>query len=156
MRLIEGEIIKTDRWTHPASIIFSGSSGTGKTTLALKLATRQHFSEPIEHIFYFGPGGNMAQELNWHDILEDISVTYFEGIPNEKFFTNIPENSLVVIDDLYEEAVQSYQIAKAFKVDRRHQNFSIILITQSFYERGKYAKVIRNNCEIFVLFRNYG
>ena len=96
----------------------------------------------------------MAQELDWHNILKDISVTCAEGIPSEHFFANILDNSLFVIDDQYEETIDAYQIAKAFKVDRRHQNFSIILITQSSFERGKYAKVIRNNCEICALFQN--
>ena len=156
MRNITGDIISSDKWNHPASIIFSGSSGTGKTSLALKLIENQHFNERIENVFYFGPSGNMAKELDWHNILEDVSVTYTEGIPSERFFASIPPKSLVVVDDQYEESIGAYQIAKAFKVDRRHSNFSIILITQSFFERGKYAKVIRNNCEVFALFRNYG
>ena len=89
MRNISGEIIKSDRWNHPASIIFSGSSGTGKTSLALKLVENQHFSENIENVFYFGLGGDMAAKLDWHNILKDISVTYAEGIPNERFFATI-------------------------------------------------------------------
>ena len=82
---------------------------------------RKHFTEKIENVFYFGLERNVAQELDWHNILKDISVTCAEGIPSEHFFANILDNSLVVIDDQYEEAIG------AFKVDRRHQNFYSII-----------------------------
>ena len=133
MRNISGDIIQSDRWNHPASIIFSGSSGTGKTSLALKLVENQHFTEKIENVFYFGLGRNMAQELDWHNILKDISVTYAEGIPSEHFFANIPENSLVVIDDLWTNASSNEHVSNAFKVYSKKQGFSIIIVTQVLF-----------------------
>ena len=62
----------------------------------------------------------------------------------------------MVIDDQYSDATKAEQIDRAFKFDRRHNKFSIILITQSIYEKGNSCKSIRNNTEIFVLFRNFG
>ena len=88
--------------------------------------------------------------------MEDVEVQYYEGLPSSAFFATIPKRSVVVIDDQYEESINAPQIAKAFKMDRRHNEFSIILITQSIFENGKYAKCIRNNSQILVLFRNYG
>lgn len=88
--------------------------------------------------------------------MEDIDVTYYEGLPSQSFFASIPKRSVVVIDDQYEESINAPQIAKAFKRDRRHNEFSIILITQSIFETGKYSKCIRNNSQILVLFKNYG
>ena len=85
-----------------------------------------------------------------------MAVTYYEGLPSSNFFSSIPKRSVVVIDDQFEEAINAPQIAKAFKMDRRHNEFSIILITQSIFENGKYAKCIRNNSQILVLFKNYG
>lgn len=96
------------------------------------------------------------EQLNWHTELPNVSVTYSDGLPSTQFFSNIKKNSLVVVDDLYEECINSSQIARAFKYDRRHNKFSILLVTQSLYEKGKWAKSIRNNTEIFVLFRNFG
>ena len=159
MRTISGRLMKnnSEKWSHPASCIFAGSSGVGKTELALNLVRHQHFSSPIENVFYFGCIGNeSANKLNWHKILKDVCVTYSEGLPGTSFFSRIPENSLVVIDDQFEDAVNSKEISRAYKVDRRHSKFSIILITQSLFEHGKYDKAIRNNCEIFCLFKNYG
>ena len=59
-----------------------------------------------------------------------MDVSYHEGVPNSQFFADIKPNSIVVIDDLYEEAIETNSIARAFKVDSRHQNFTIALITQ--------------------------
>ena len=148
--------MKTTKWFHPAAIILSGSSGEGKTSFGLKLIKNQHFSKKIKHVFYFGGGEQQATRLNWHNELKDVAVTYFEGLPPASFFTTIPKRSVVVIDDQFEEAINAPQIAKAFKMDRRHNEFSIILITQSIFETGKYSKCIRNNSQILVLFKNYG
>ena len=158
MRTIHGELITAgkEKWNHPASCIFSGSSGTGKTELVFKLIRNQHFSKPIKHVFYFGCDNEHSHRLNWDTKLKDIAVTYEEGLPSSTFFSKIPKNSLVVIDDQFYDAVNSSQLANAFTFDRRHRKFSIILITQNLFEKGKYNKTIRNNSEILVLFRNYG
>ena len=128
----------------------------GKTEFALKLIINQHFSKTLKHVFYFGGGPDQASRLNWHKKLKNSDVTYYEGLPPSSFFASIPKRSIVVIDDQFEEAINAPQIAKAFKMDRRHNEFSIILITQSIFETGKYSKCIRNNSQILVLFKNYG
>ena len=153
---ILGTIIKNAKWHHPAACILSGSSGIGKTSFALKLIKNQHFTKKIKHVFYFGGGQQQASKLNWHNELDSIDVTYYEGLPSSSFFATIPKRSVVVIDDQFEESINAPQIAKAFKMDRRHNEFSIILITQSIFETGKYSKCIRNNSQILVLFKNYG
>ena len=149
-------MVKNAKWSHPAAVILSGSSGSGKTSFAEKIIKNQHFTKKIKHVFYFGGGQHQANRLNWHNEMEDVAVQYYEGLPSASFFATIPKRSVVVIDDQFEEAINAPQVAKAFRMDRRHNEFSIILITQSIFENGKYAKCIRNNSEILVLFRNYG
>ena len=151
-----GRLLKKAKWLHPAACILSGSSGLGKTSFAFNLVKNQHFSKKIKNVFYFGAGEDQANRLNWHNELTDVAVTYYEGLPSQNFFSTIPKRSVVVIDDQFEEAINSPTIAKAFKMDRRHNEFSIILITQSIFETGKYSKCIRNNSQILVLFKNYG
>ena len=43
------------------------------------------------------------------------------------------------LDDQFDEAINASQVARAFKIDRRHNKFSIILITQVF-TAFKFAK----------------
>ena len=90
---------------------------------------KQYFTKKIKSVYYFS-GCSKTTELNWHNTLEEMDVSYHEGVPNSQFFADIKPNSIVVIDDLYEEAIETSAIARAFKVDSRHQNFTIALITQ--------------------------
>jgi hypothetical protein len=62
----------------------------------------------------------------------EIKFDNSEGLPSTKFFLEIPPNSIVVIDDQYDEAINNSDISRAFKVDRRHKKFTIILITQVY------------------------
>ena len=79
-----------------------------------------------------------------------------DGLPSSSFFATIEEKSCVVIDDQYDEAIADSAIRQAFKVDRRHSQFSLILITQAIFDNGRTSKGIRNNNEIWVLFKNFG
>ena len=156
MRAIAGDLVKSAKFHHPAAIIASGSSGTGKTTMALNLVKNQHFTKQIKNVYYFGCPGSKPERLDWHSILKNVSVRYSEGLPTESFFTTVKKNSFIVIDDQYDDAVEDPVISRAFKVYRHHMKFSIMLITQSIFQGGKLAKGIRNNCQLFFLFKNYG
>ena len=121
---------------------------------------------------YFGTGAKYRNDkLNWDKTLKNVAVhyhgKYFEnskpylklysdGLPSAAFFGTIEKHACVIIDDQFDEAIKQPSIRQAFKVDRRHSKFSIILITQSVFENGKLSKGIRNNTEIWVLFRNFG
>ena len=77
-------------------------------------------------------------------------------MPTPGFFQTIEEKSCVIIDDQYDDAITDPTIRQAFKVDRRHSEFSLILITQSLFDNGRLSKGIRNNAEIWILFKNFG
>ena len=128
MRAVEGEIISTAKFHFPAAGIISGSSGSGKTSFAFQLIKHQHFTKRIKHVYYFGC--TLGEELDWHNMLEEVTVTYASGLPTAKFFETVRKRSIIIIDDQYEDAVREPEIARAFKVYRRHNNFSIFLITQ--------------------------
>ena len=96
-------------------------------------------------MYYFGCLSQAAEKLDWHTKLPNVRVSYFEGLPNADFFEKIEKNSLVVIDDMFEDAINSPEISRAFKVDSRHKKFGIILITQSIYEKGRFCGKFREN-----------
>ena len=102
MRYFDGEIIESGgKFSHPASIIVSGSSGyvkifkpiffldqsddltlkiifrVGKTKFCYNLVKNQHFSRKIRHLHYFGTGTKYSGEkLDWHKTLKDVAVHY--------------------------------------------------------------------------------
>jgi len=115
----------------------------------------QHFSKDVKNVYYFSCLSK-SLDLNWHESFPNIAVSYFQGLPSPQFYANVEPQSVVVIDDQWESCIQDPGITRAFKVDSRHKQFAIILITQSLFEQGKWGKTIRLNTEVFILFRNYG
>ena len=65
----------------------------------------------------------------WHRTL-DVDIKYITGLPNEQEWNQVKSNSLVVLDDLYTEAVNDESTSKAFKIYSKKRKFSIILVTQ--------------------------
>jgi DNA replication protein DnaC len=155
MRTVQGRVIKDFKFHHPASIMISGSTGTGKTHMTENLIKKNMFTKKIKNIFYYGAHGNCTLEWD-QELPQEVQVRLLEGLPTTKDLLTLPKRSLVIIDDQFSEAIESEAVARAFKVDRRNQKFSLVLITQNVFEKGKHAKTIRNNTEVFILFKNYG
>ena len=74
--------------------------------------------------------------------------------PTKEDILNLPENSLVVIDDQADTAVKSDLISQLFKVISGKKNLSVILVTQNYFIQGKHSRDIRNSCNYVALFRN--
>jgi len=85
-----------------------------------------------------------------------VNVEYIAGLPDASFFTSIPQDSLVVLDDLWSESCKSSDIIKAFKVFTRKMNISMIIISQSYFGGSDGGREIRNNVDVIVLFESYG
>lgn len=94
--------------------------------------------------------------MEWDVLFPDVNVEYIAGLPNAVFFNSIPENSLVVLDDLWSEACKSLDIIKAFKVFTRKRKISMIIISQCYFGGSDGGREIRNNVDVFVLFENHG
>lgn len=65
-----------------------------------------------------------------------------------------PENSCLVIDDSYDQALQSPVIDHLFRVMSGKLSISVILMSQNTFSKGKYSRDIRNSCNFLALFRN--
>ena len=63
------------------------------------------------------------------------------------------KNTVIVIDDLMEEAKDSKLVSKLF-TQGRHRNVSVILILQNAFPKGKYNTEISRNAMYIVLFRS--
>ena len=55
---------------------------------------------------------------------------------------------------MWSQAAENDHVSMAFKCYSRHKNYNIIIISQSYFERGKHSVPIRNNLNIVVLFEN--
>ena len=80
----------------------------------------------------------------------DIEIETFNNIEELKFPQEYENNSIIILDDLNEKEINNDKIQAMFKRGR-HNNLSIFMITQDYYEMPK--RTIRANGNIFHLFK---
>ena len=153
-RALQGHVLQETQFSFPFRMILAGSSGSGKTFFAGKLlADRSLFRGCPLSIVYYYPCYLREPPVNWHSTL-DIPVSYHVGLPTKEDLVQLPEQSCVVIDDSYDEAIQSSAIDHLFRVISGKRNISVIIMTQNNFSKGKHGRDIRNSCNYSVLFRN--
>lgn len=104
--------------------------------------------QPIEHMIWLN-GETNALPRNIYSLAKNVDVS--SEIPDS--FENVPENSLIIIDDLMTSAYTK-GICDLFTKGSHHKNISVILITQNVFHQGKYCRDISLNCKYLVLFKN--
>lgn len=129
MRNVQGELISNNKFRNNCRMLIGGSTGSGKTTFVYNLIQQNQFIEPIQTVYYFSTSAN-PMDINWHETLPNTEVFYYEGLPTLSFYPTVKENSVVIIDDMFEEAIESADVSRGFRVESRHRNFAIIIITQ--------------------------
>lgn len=159
MRIVSGDVISKNNLRHPFTCLCSGSSGAGKTTFVEKLLLSNRISnlknKKFSHIYYFHPDELDVAPVDWADTFES-PVSYNSGIPDSNFYKSIKENSIIVFDDNFYDLTGDNEFVKAFRVYARKFNFSIIAISQSYFEGQKHSRTVRNNCDLHILFENWG
>ena len=80
----------------------------------------------------------------------DIEIETYDNIEELKFPQGYENNSIIILDDLKEKEINNDKIQAMFKRGR-HNNLSIFIISQDYYELPK--KTIRANGNIFHLFK---
>ena len=81
----------------------------------------------------------------------DIEIETFDNIENLKFPQEYENNSIIIIDDLNQKELDDPRVQAMFKRSR-HNNLSIFIISQDYYELSK--KTIRANGNIFHIFKS--
>ena len=80
----------------------------------------------------------------------DTEIETFDNIEELKYPQDYENNSISILDDLNEKEINNDKIQAMFKRGR-HNNLSIFIISQDYYELPK--KTIRANGNIFHLFK---
>ena len=80
-----------------------------------------------------------------------IEIETFDIIEELKYPQEYEDNSIIILDDLNEKEINNDKIQAMFKRGR-HNNLSIFIISQDYYELPK--KTIRANGNIFHLFKS--
>lgn len=129
--------------------------GCGKTTFVEKLLHSNRIRKRFKHIYYCYPDHFDDTPVDWAENWTDTLVTFVPYIPDINFFRTMQKNSLIVFDDNFDDIIKSPAVAQALKIHSRRR-FSVIIISQMFFELGPFSRVIRNQLSGVVLFRNFG
>ena len=154
MRELKGQLIEETKFTSPYRMILAGSSGSGKTHFAGRLLQNKNlFTDYPRSVVYYFPCYLKKAPVRWHKTL-DIPVSYQVGLPTKDELVNLPKQSLVVLDDSFDEAINNSAVDHLFRVISGKRKISVIIMTQNNFSKGKFGRDIRNSCNFAVLFRN--
>ena len=132
-------------------IFLSGCSASGKTFFAHQLLQSNMIN--YNRVYYFHPDFHEKAPVNWHLTLKK-PVLYHPGIPSLEELLEIPENSVLVFDDLMTQCCEAKQIDYLFRVLSSKRKLNVIIMTQRYFSNGKCGLSIRNSSNYHVLLRN--
>ena len=138
---------------EPSRLIIAGFTNSGKSHLSTRLISKYH--NTFDRILICGVSHHPLQK---HPLLSGKLRVHEQIIDplhdrNPLVTRKEDESVLFVLDDTYSEAVNSRIVLDSF-VKGRHQNVSVILITQNIFFTGKYARDIALNASHYFLLRN--
>lgn len=71
----------------------------------------------------------LSIQIKWEDEF-DLIVRYEQGLPTGDFWQQIPKNSIVIVDDLFDLCVNNEQLMKACQIWAKKHKFTLCLVTQ--------------------------
>ena len=129
-------------------VFISGSSASGKTYFTQQLIQSGLIN--FDRIYYFHPDIHETDPIQWNRK----DIIFSAGLPDTEILLKIPENSVVIFDDLFAEAKDSKTIDYLFRVLSSKRRLHCFVMTQRYFSNGKYTLNIRNSSNIHVLMRN--
>lgn len=130
----------------------SGASGTGKSFFITQLFRFKDyiFTHQFHRIIYSHPGNDHSQ------VTKDTINEMRKHVPNLEICYDVPtidklglngatRHSLVVIDDLGLEVLESKEMKTLFNMGSRHELISLVFVTQNLYTNGKFSRDVRVN-----------
>ena len=167
--------------SHPCRVIITGPSNSGKTyfltNIILNIINEYDkiyiYSPSLHQDLYqrifkcfrnYIPINIIPNILNEEDLdivieeliknkdfeKSDIEIETFDNIENLKYPQEYEINSIIILDDLNQKEMDDPRVQAMFKRSR-HNNLSIFIISQDYYELSK--KTIRCNGNILHIFK---
>ena len=139
-------------FVHPATIIVSGGTGSGKTVLtrAILANNRSTFvgldCQRPTLLWCFG----VYQPL-FNDPIDNINTLYHEGMVSAETLAS-EKPDVLVVDDLMNEKANDPFTHNLFTRVSHHSRVTVIFITQNLYEKGQCK--MKRNAHYIVLMRN--
>lgn len=140
------------RWKHPKTIIVSGASNTGKSTIIFQIIRNRDellMSENRLPVRYHLPEQHRIAVDE--DIRQDNLVKFYEGLPE---FNSIHEPCIVVLDDMTSQINES--VVEAYTRHSHHRQITVVLVTHNLFhaENRNLYRTISLNTNLFFLTAN--
>ena len=142
------------KFKHPFTMVLSGNRRTGKTHFTKILLLKNMIIPEIRTIiwFYTSQQPKVFQEIK--NSLKSQRVEFIKGLPDIKdIYEQYAGTKLIVLDDLMEEATSRADVAALF-TNGRHEDVSVIFLTQNLFHQGKYSRDISLSTDYMVNFKN--
>src|SRR5213596_2814306 len=129
-----------------SSMLVCGPTMAGKSTFVHNLLKEKSMFDKPPAAVYWYYGGESAEGLQGRGyILKN-------GLPDN--FLDIPYDSVVVLDDLMNEAKDHAGVTALFTKLVHHRNLFVINITQNFFENSRDTRTRRLNTQYVAMFKN--
>lgn len=137
--------------------ILSGQSGSGKTRFILRILQNMDkiFGEhpPLKIRYYYG-----IWQDNYDQMKREIeNISFQQGLPSEEElmnFTDPKSHTMIIIDDLMDEACNSQVVELIFTRISHHRFCSCFYIVQNAFVQGKKQMTINLNTKYVEVFRS--
>src|SRR3977135_2414670 len=129
-----------------SSMLVCGPTMSGKSTFVHGILNdKRIFNRPPKKVYWF-----YGQETD--ELKAKKGYILKRGLPDS--FNYIPKNSVIVLDDLMNEAKDHPGVTNLFTKLVHHNNLFVINITQNFFLNSKETRIRRLNTQYIVLFKN--
>ena len=133
-----------------SNILVIGASQSGKTTSVLKII-KQKLIEPMPKKIFYLYGARQSFMDQWNTDNPQQKIEFVEGL-NLDVVDQCKEPKLLIIDDLILEL--NKDLAQHFIAGSHHKRVTTIFITHSIYLNNELYRLISNNAQYILLFKN--
>ena len=128
----------------PSSLLIVAPTMAGKTTFVKKLIQHRH------KMFLPAPQSVHYAYSIWQQTFEDMEdVKFHRGLPTRD---QLEANSILVLDDVMEEAGSSVDMMRLFTIDCHHKCITAIFLVQNLFHKSKYLRTISLNVGYIIIF----
>ena len=129
-----------------SSMLICGPTMAGKSTFVHNLlANKSIFDTPPSQVHWYYGGESIEG-------LEGRGYILHTGLPEN--FQDAPVNSVIVLDDLMDEAKDHAGVTALFTKLVHHRKLFVINISQNFFVNSKDTRTRRLNAQYIVMFKN--
>ena len=139
------------KFKHPFTCLISGPTQSGKTHFTLELLRNvEKLIEPppSKIVWCFGA----YQDKVNNGLSDDIVLA--EGLASGLEEIDGSRPTLLILDDLMDEAGDAKEVSELFTKGSHHRNLSVLMLVQNVFHQGKIMRTVSLNSHYMILFKN--